>query len=240
MHIAICDDDSIELTRIVSILDKYREERNIIFTYKTFTNATELLSTIKIGRYDLLLLDILMPGCTGIQAAHEIRTADKEVKIIFLTSSPEFALESYSIKAKDYILKPISKEKMFSALDDICMEEKEALDGLSIKTQNGMARILFSKIVLVEVMNKRLYFYLSDGSVREVHATLAEYEETLLSQQNFFKVHRSYIVNLLHISEITARGLVTQNGKSIPIARRLYGEVRQLYMEQLFLEAGVK
>ncbi|MEG1780966.1 MAG: LytTR family DNA-binding domain-containing protein [Clostridium sp.] len=240
MHIAICDDDLLELNRITLLLDTYRRERDICLTYKTYQSATELLSNLKTSQYDLLLLDILMPGFTGIQAAREVRTFDNGVNIIFLTSSPEFALDSYAVKARDYMLKPVLEDKLFSALDSILAEEKESFDGISVKTQNGMNRILFSKLVFVEVINKRLYFHLSDASLREVHAPLSEYENKLLLRSEFIKTHRSYIVNLWQMSELTAHGFVTYQGTIIPISRLLYTKVKQAYMEHLFIETGVE
>ncbi|MEG1547444.1 MAG: LytTR family DNA-binding domain-containing protein [Clostridia bacterium] len=236
MHIAVCDDDLLELTRISSLLNTYRQEKNACLTYKTYLSAAELLSTIKNYQYDLLLLDIMMPGFTGIQAAQEIRTFDKSIKIMFFTSSPEYALDGYEVKAWDYILKPVSKDKLFSALDEISAEEQRSFEGFSVKTQSGMARILFSKLVFVEVMNKWLYFHLSDGAVREVRASLSEYEKKLLIRPEFIKVHRSYIANLWQMGELTANGFTTHDGQTVPISRLLYSQVRQAYMKHLFLE----
>jgi DNA-binding LytR/AlgR family response regulator len=238
--IAICDDDSQELAHISSFIDTYRQEKKASLIYKTFQNAIELLSTVSNGDYDILLLDILMPGLTGMQAAHEIRAFNAEVKIVFLTSSPEFAVESYAVKAYDYILKPASKDKLFSILDALIAEEQKPLEGLIVKTQAGMARILFSKLAFVEVMNKKLYFHLADGSVQETFASLAAFEDKLLSRSEFVKVHRSYIVNLWQVGEIRPKELITHTGNTVPISRLLYGKVRGAYMEHLFVEKGVE
>lgn len=220
MHIAVCDDNCLELDRISALLSTYRLERNFPITCQTYTNGIELLADVKSGTYDLLLLDILMPGFTGMQAAREIRTFDSFVKIIFLTSSPEFAVESYCVKARDYLLKPFSRDTLFPALDAILAEQ--------------------TKLVFVEVMNKRLYFYLSNGTVREVFAPLSEYEGALLAQKEFRKVHRSYVVNLSQMGEINQRSFVTYHGKIIPISRLLYAQVRDVYLKQLFLNKGLE
>ena len=240
MKISVCDDDSQELERISSFLDTYKRESKVPLTYKTFQSATELISSISSGDYDILLLDILMPGINGMQAAHEIRAFDAGVKIAFLTSSPEFAVESYAVKAYDYILKPVSKDKLFSILDAVIAEELKPLEGLTVKTQSGMARILFSRLAFVEIMNKKLYFHLADGSVREVSASLASFEEELLARAEFVKVHRSYIVNLWQVGELGSKELITHAGKTVPISRLLYGKVREAYMRHLFLEKGVE
>ncbi|MGS0763412.1 LytR/AlgR family response regulator transcription factor [Syntrophomonas curvata] len=240
MKIAVCDDDSQELERISSFIDTYKRESKVPLICKTFQSATELISSMGSGDYDILLLDILMPGINGMQAAHEIRAFDAGVKIVFLTSSPEFAVESYAVKAYDYILKPVSKDKLFSILDAVMAEEQKSLEGLTVKTQLGMARILFSRLAFVEIMNKKLYFHLADGGVQEVTASLAAFEEELLARAEFVKVHRSYIVNLWQVGELGSKELITHAGKTVPISRLLYGKVREAYMKHLFLEKGVE
>ena len=240
MKIAICDDDSQELARISSFIDTYKQNNKASLTYKSFQNAIELISAVNNGEYDIILLDILMPGMTGMQAAHEIRAFDTRLKIVFLTSSPEFAVESYAVKAYDYILKPASKEKLFSIPDALIAEEQKPQEGLTVKTQAGMIRILFSKLAFVEVIHKKLYFHLADGSVHEVTASLAAFEDQLLSRSGFVKVHRSYIVNLWQVSELRSKELITHAGKVVPISRLLYGKVREAYMDYLFVETGVE
>lgn len=240
MHIAVCDDNCLELDRISALLSTYRLERNFPITCQTYTNGIELLADVKSGTYDLLLLDILMPGFTGMQVAREICTFDSFVKIIFLTSSPEFAVESYCVKARDYLLKPFSRDTLFPALDAILAEQTTPLLGFPVKTKSGVVHILYAKLVFVEVMNKRLYFYLSNGTVREVFAPLSEYEGALLAQKEFIKVHRSYVVNLSQMGEINQSSFVTYHGKIIPISRLLYAQVRDVYLKQLFLNKGLE
>lgn len=240
MRIAVCDDDGQELARITSFLEAYRLDRKASLIFKTFPSATELLSTMSSSDYDIVLLDILMPGMTGMEAAYEIRGFDTEVKIVFLTSSPEFAVESYAVKSYDYILKPVTKDKLFSILDAVIAEDQNPLEGLTVKTQSGLTRILFSKLAFVEVINKKLYFNMADGSVREVASPLAEFEDQLLSRPEFVKVHRSYIVNLWQVGELGAKEIITHAGKIVPISRLLYGQVREAYMKHLFLEKGVE
>ncbi|MEG1577447.1 MAG: LytTR family DNA-binding domain-containing protein [Oscillospiraceae bacterium] len=240
MHIAICDDDPTELARVSTMLAEYRQEHEAALTFETYQSATELLSVLPRRQYDLLLLDILMPGFTGIEAAHEVRSSGSAIPIIFLTSSLEFALESYQVRARDYLLKPVSRDKFFTALDELFAEEQTPFAGISIKTITGIVRIPFARLAMLEVKNRHLYFYSSDGLVREVSATLQDYEGRLLVRPEFIKVHRSYIVNLEQMSELTSTDFVTRNGEIIPISRLLYSGVRRAYMEHLFTEVGAK
>ena len=236
MRIAICDDDKEELARISSFLDKYQREHNASLTYKAFHSGVELLSTVRSGDFALYLLDVIMPAVNGVEVAKEIRSFDTEAKIVFLTSSPEFAVASYTVKAMDYILKPVEEGRLFGVLNELMTDSQKPQEGLTVKAKSGITRILFSRLVYVEVVNKQVYFHLSDNSVREVTARLSEFEQPLLARPEFMRVHRSYIVNLFQINELTANGLTTHQGNSIPVSRALYKEVRDAYVKQLFWE----
>lgn len=236
MRIAICDDDKEELARISSFLDKYQREHNASLTYKAFHSGVELLSTVRSGDFALYLLDVIMPAVNGVEVAKEIRSFDTEAKIVFLTSSPEFAVASYTVKAMDYILKPVEEGRLFGVLNELMTDSQKPQEGLTVKAKSGITRILFSRLVYVEVVNKQVYFHLSDNSVREITARLSEFEQPLLARPEFMRVHRSYIVNLFQINELTANGLTTHQGNSIPVSRALYKEVRDAYVKQLFWE----
>jgi len=236
LRIAICDDDKEELARISSFLEKYQREHNAPLTYKAFHSGVELLSTVKSGDYALYLLDVIMPAVNGVEVAKEIRSFDTEAKIVFLTSSPEFAVASYTVKAMDYILKPVEEGRLFGVLNELMTDSQKPQEGLTVKAKNGITRILFSRLVYVEVVNKQVYFHLADNSVREVTARLSEFEQTLLARPEFMRVHRSYIVNLFQINELTSNGLTTHQGNRIPVSRALYKEVRNAYVKQLFCE----
>lgn len=187
--------------------------------------------------YDLLLLDMLMPGINGLQAAREIRERDSHIRIVFLTSSPEYAVESYSVQAYYYILKPASEEKLFPILDGLLSDIKKPEDSLLIKTQSNVFSLPYGKIEYIEVSAKKLYFFLADGSVREVTGRLADFEQALLKRPGFMKVHRSYLVNLQWAQELRQGELITVSERSVPVSRAAYPQVRTAYTQFLFSEA---
>ena len=160
LKIAICDDNKDDLLHISTILNTYIKERNTPILYKSFHSTTELLATAKSGSYDLYLLDMIMPIVNGIDTAREIRSFDKVAKIVFLSSSPEFAIESYSVKAYNYVLKPITIEKLFSTLDDIIENaSEENRPSIVVKSSDGIMRILLSKLTHVEAYHRRVIYY---------------------------------------------------------------------------------
>lgn len=236
MHIAICEDNKEDLANTLSLLEKYKQEHNAFLTYTTFNSGVDLLSKEKNCIYTLYLLDVIMPLVNGVEVAKEIRSFNPEAKIIFLTSSPEFAVESYSVNATDYILKPVKEDRFFSVLDNLLMDIQKPQEGLTIKTKNSINRILFSRLSYVEVMNKKVYFHLSDNSIRVTTARLSEFEDILCTRPEFMRVHRSYIVNLYEIDQLTQNKIITHQGKIIPVSRLLYKEIRDTYVKQMFCE----
>ena len=117
MRIAVCDDDEKELSRFMELIKEYQLSRGITHDCRYFRSSTEFLCDIRGGEYDLVLLDVIMPGINGVEVARGLREADKNVKLIFVSSSPEFALESYSVGAYYYLLKPADADLLFSLLD---------------------------------------------------------------------------------------------------------------------------
>ena len=237
MKIAICDDDKRDLLQIATLLEAYRHDRKAELSYVSFQSATELLISMDGGDYNLLLLDMLMPGVNGMQAAREIRERNSQIEIVFLTSSPEYAVESYSVRAHYYLLKPATEEKLFPILDRLMADSKRPEDALHIKTQTSVFSLPYGKIESIEVSAKKLYFYLTDGSVREIPGSLADFEQALLKRPGFIKVHRSYIMNLQCVQELRQGELVTVTGRRLPVARTAYPQVRTAYTQFLFEEA---
>ena len=176
----------------------------------------------------------MMPGTNGIEAAREIRTFDSAADIVFLTSSPGFAYESYGVHALEYLLKPVGAELLFPILDKLSLREQKPQEALTVKSGGIFVRIPFSQLVFVEVYGKHLYFNLSDGSVREVYGSMSEYESILLSHGEFMRTHRSYIVNMLQIEELSSSGILTFTGKTLPVSRLNYAQLQKDYMKLLF------
>lgn len=236
MYIAVCDDQAEELQVLANLLHIWQEEQKTSLRYKTFRNATELLDAARKERFTLYLLDVMMPGTNGMEAAREIRTFDDTANIVFLTSSPGFAYESYGVRAMDYLLKPIRAEMLFPILDRLFLQEQRPREGLTLKCGSTLVRVPFAQLVCVEIMNKRLYFNMTDGQLREVAGSLKEYENLLLERPEFMRIGRSYIVNILQVQELSPAGISTFSGKNIPIPRRLYPQIQKDYMQRLFAE----
>ena len=234
LKIAVCDDSRELLEKVEKDLHEYESVRSTPVTVHTYTNAVDLLDGLKKTDYDILILDIIMPGFTGMQAAHEIRKFNEEIKIIFLTSSKEFAIESYSVGAYYYLLKPVLKEKLFPVLDKVVSEITSKQESCVIYTHMGIVNIPFAKIECLEVYNKHLVFHLSDGSTKETRGALSDYENIFLDRKEFLKIHRSYILNMDYIHSIEAGEIVTYSGKRFPVSRLVAKDIKEHYMNYIF------
>jgi len=233
LQIAVCDDNIDELSNIVQLINQYRAERHFSCEYAVFSNGFELVSALeKRKRFDIYCLDIIMPGFTGIDVAKEIRSYDKTAPIIFFTTSPEFALESYSVKAINYVLKPISKEKFFFTFDDILerikLEKNE--DAIVVKSNEGIQKILTSNLVFVEVIGRSVFYHLQSGRVIECIESFSSVCDNLLKYRQFIKTHRSFIVNMQYVDTIENRQLTLQTLTSIPIAQGKAKEIKEQYL----------
>lgn len=124
MYIAVCDDQAEELEQLIELLDLWQRERRTALRFRSFRSAAELLDAAEKEPFTLYLLDVMMPGMDGLAAAREIRCCNDAADIVFLTSSPGFAYESYSVRALDYLLKPIRAGMLFPILDRLSARTK--------------------------------------------------------------------------------------------------------------------
>lgn len=236
IKIAFCDDDMEVLHQMNELLDRYRVERNEDITYAAFQSPFELLTEIEKGiRPDILFLDVVMPGQNGMDVAKEIRQYDTNMKIIFLTSSPEFAVESYSVGAYFYQLKPIWEESFFRLMDEVLVEcEKKKKNSLILRSKDGITRIDLQQLEYCEVLGRKLLFHLENGAVLESAGSLDDLAGQLMQYSNFFRPHRSFLVNMEYIQNISSRSIKMVNDAEIPIPHGKCSEIKNTYMEYAF------
>ena len=234
VYIAVCDDQIEELEKLTGLLEAWRTDRKANVRYQTFRSAAELLDAAQREGFTLYLLDVLMPGMSGMEAAREIRAFDAAAEVVFLTTSPGFAYESYGVRALEYLLKPLSSKLLFPILDKLYLREQKPQDGLTVRSDGMLIRLPFSHLSFVEVNGKHLFFNMADGAVHEVSASMKEYEGALLARPEFMRVHRSYIVNMLQAETLSPTGLTTFSGQTVPVSRLLYGQLQKDYLALLF------
>ncbi len=237
MKIAICDDNPAELQRIRTIVQEFVRQKQSAcpMSVHTFASGSDLfLFTKKHGAFDLIILDIIMPDLNGLELAAKLRAHNDDCMIIFLTSSPEFAVDSYKVKAYYYLLKHSANTELPKllnrALDDI---SEESTASVVIKEKGKWTRVSLSSVQYVESVNHTVHFHLRNGTISSF-ASLSEFLETLLSDKRFVKCHKSYIVNMQYVASITGKDFVLKDGMSVPISRNAYSQIKDTYLDYFF------
>lgn len=238
MRIAICDDDAHDLLHVSRLVSKYLSEEPFPSGVKVvgFENSLELISQLDSGRsFDVFLLDIIMPKLNGLQLAAEIRDRDQIAKIVFLTSSSEYAVDSYAVGAFNYLLKPIQEDKLFSVLkrlrNDISRKQEQQI---VVRTQTGLAKLLFHEITYVEVLSRTVYFHRRGEATLASTSTIAQVGALLLADRRFVKPHRCYIVNLDHAKSLSPAGFRMTDDTFVPVSRNAFKPVKQSYLDHCF------
>jgi DNA-binding LytR/AlgR family response regulator len=241
LQLVVCDDNIDELSYTVQLIKQYREEKHLDCEYTVYLNGFDLISALEKGKkFDIYCLDIIMPGFMGIDVAKEIRAYDKTAPILFFTSSPEFALESYSVKAISYALKPISEERFFAIFDELLerMNEEKAEESIIVKSNEGIQKILISNLVFVEVMGRNVFYHLLSGKIIECTESFSSACDLLLKFGCFIKPHRAYLVNMQYVETIENHQVILQTQSSIPVAQGKTREIKQQYLNYQ-MEEGI-
>ena len=237
VRIGICDDCSSFLHQTKSMIDNWDNKPQNITT-EVFENGDAMISAHTANPFDIIFLDIVMPLLNGIEAARELREKDKTVKIVFLTSSVEFAVDSYTVKASNYLLKPVHPTKLFTCLDELISEIQSTSRCITVRGLHATHRIQLSSIEYIEAQGKHILFVLSDGNSVESPEPLYTYEDKLILDDGFFKCHRSYIVNLHCISSFSSKEVILHSGCRIPISRSCQKDFETIYFSVIFGKAG--
>ncbi len=234
MKIAICDDEIQFIQDACFLLEKWAKERNREIHIYRFDNGDDLLSAQQKECMDLIILDVVMPLVNGIDVARELRALNQTVPIIFLTSSKEFAVESYEVKAFHYLMKPVVEKKLFSVLDDFVKRMEKPKDVFIAQTIFGFNKINVSEVEYLEAQNKQVLVYFTDGMVLEIKELFLKCEEVFSIDKGFFKCHRSYIVNMNRVEQFTKTQIFLNNHACIPISRNRYVEFKGAYFKHMF------
>lgn len=237
IEIALCDDTPEDIEALRSNAEHFAAEHSEFpIRLRAFTSAAELLKAIEESSgFDLYILDVMMPEMNGIQLAEKIRAVGGQAEILFLTVSREYAVDAFAVHASGYLLKPVSAESFDKEVLRIVRKfanEKSA--AITVKTKDGMRRLPLDRIVMVESFNHTRAITMSDSSVSETSETLSELFEKLSDHKNFYMPHRAYIVNLDYSMGIKRCELLMFGNRRIPIPRRQYTIMRELFSNYFF------
>lgn len=230
MRIAVCDDEAAQRQLLKKYLEEWARRNKVILETELFDSGESLLFAWEDNRgYDLLILDIEMGKLSGMELAWEIRKKDDEIPILFVTGYDKYMLQGFEVSALHYLLKPVSREKLFEILDKLRMKRKQE-EKIFFQMEDGPVSLPLSKIWYIEAMAHQSILYTEDEKYT-LRSSIGEAVRQLAGRKEFVRCHRSYLVNIQHIAAITKPELILDDKRRLPLSRSAEKEVNRLFVE---------
>ena len=219
-NIAVVEDEEAESDALVSLLERYRKEYQMSFSYKCFENAFLFLQEFKQKQYDLVFMDINMPGINGLDAAKDMRKIDPDVVLFFVTDLAQYAIKGYEVEAYDFIVKPANYSHLQLKLTRLLpfLEKKNSVRQVMFnKGKNGpIIAIDPNEIKYIEVISHDTIVHTTHDEIH-LHQSLNEIGK-ILPENSFFRCNYCYIVNLKFISKIEKYDCYIGTGEKLQIS----------------------
>ena len=240
MNIAICDDDQQSCEILNIMLKEYASKKGITdFSVSIFTDGNDLLDAIQEYKsFDICILDIVMPAVSGIDLGVKLRDSGYNGLIIYLTASKDYALDSYKVKAFNYILKPVVPENLYSTLDDAIKGISSKIDrSIIVKTKDGNVRISASSILYVELCKRILVYHLANGSTIEsiyIRVPFTEATKELLEDKNFVQCGAGNVINMSQVIMVCNDEIIFKDNLSAFFSKKVCNELRIVWTDYWF------
>ena len=230
IKLAICDDEPGARALLSEYIHRFSEEIGEAIAITQFDSGEALLADYP-ADCDIILIDILMNTLNGIKTAARIRQISKDVCIIFITQTPQYALNAYKVHALGYLTKPVSYY-------ELSREMKEALrristnkaDYIILKNQDGTTRINIQDIIYIEAQNHKLQIVLHDHEDYQYYGKMDDIENQL-REKDFFRCHRAYILNLRWVKKVDGKYAMLTDNCSVPVSKYRYQDLMQCLTE---------
>lgn len=216
-NIVVCDDNKAIRDKIVKALRSLEQELNENFEIEQFASAEELLFEYSEST-DILILDIQMLQMTGMQAARELRKRDRNVQIIFLTALSEYAVEGYNVHAYSFLVKPVSesvlKDKVRSVIDLMSVDKPVYIE---FKSKDGIDVVNIGTVLYIESFSHDVVVHTAEGA-KKYPKRMRDIEDRLY-EHDFFRIHKSYVINLKKVTRISGENVILEDGSVLPVSR---------------------
>ena len=217
IRIGIVEDDASCRRDLLNHLARYAEEHGTQFDLRTFADGTEVVDGYR-PQYDILFLDVEMPGMDGLEAARRIRDVDTDVVLIFVTNMGQYAIKGYEVDALSYLLKPVPYFAFAQELTrSLTRLQKRESRGVVLSVNNALVRLDPSEIVYVESVKHRITVHALDRQYT-FSGTLKALEEEL-AEHGFFRSNNCYLVNLQHVRRVDQSTSVMTDGSELAVSR---------------------
>ena len=234
LRIAICDDEEKQLHQTAALLNTYLQSRpSLSGQVEMFRSGGALLDRAEDeGGFDLYVLDILMPELSGIDTGRRLRALGQGGEIVYLTSSNDFAADSYDVRAFFYLLKPVKEGKFFQVLDGAVEKlHQRRSSAVVVTTSDGPRRILLERIRYVERVGRCMRYYCTDGTVdsQTIRVPFREMAVSLLADRRFCLCGASFVLNFQHVTGVNGQTALLDNGQAVALPRLAATEFKKAW-----------
>lgn len=220
-RIAICDDDSLQVSNLENHISRYFDELNIQYEIDGYYKGDRLVTSMRenMDNYQLIFLDIEMEGLNGIETAKLLRSLDKSFILVYVTSYEQYALESFEVSPFRYLIKPVSIEKLRAVLKDVLVELTAKQKFLFYQVGMEHFQVNLDNIVcLYSEFGRKIHLELVDGSNVSFYGKISSIEEGL-PQTHFVRVNSGTMINLNYVTSLNRSDVTMINGDCITISR---------------------
>lgn len=233
LHIALIDDSELQLEISRQIVEDCLEQYSLAGEVSCFSAGMDLYKAVKQGTlFDLFIMDIIMPDISGIELASHLRNMGANGHIVFLSSSQEYAVQSYDVKASYYLLKPIDREKFMRVLSSNLLEltEQQRDERISVNAESGVVQIRRDEILYVMADDRRPCYVLTGGRRVRGKALRGKFRDAvapLLQDPRFTECGLSCVVRLSAIDAADETGLLLRDGSTLYLSGTAASEIRK-------------
>jgi DNA-binding LytR/AlgR family response regulator len=224
-QVGICDDEAGWRRFLTDIVEQWAKERGDAAEIFQFENADQLLFAQAHKNCQILFLDIELgeKATNGMELARQIREENRQIQLIFVSGYMEYMQDGYDVDALHYLLKPVTKERVYGVLDKAAERIKTAGKVLLFESHGELLRIPLHEIRYIEVVKN--YVTIHGEENYEIKRTLSEMEQEL--DERFFRMGRSFLVNLYFVKKITKAAVDLTDGTRLPLPRGMYDKINQ-------------
>lgn len=236
LRMAVCDDLEEERVQLARMVRSYAQRRGLSMELRLFASGNELLDAARRPDFcHVLFLDIFMPGLSGLDAARQLRAAGCMASIVFATTSQDYGVMSFDVQAADYLVKPFRQEDVDRTLDWYLEHMPESLRVLSVYAQGEWQELPLTSISYIEVLGHQCHIHTSRQTV-VVRRGLDDLEAAIGSR-DFLRCHRSFLVNLNFVQDITGSDFRLSDGTLVPISSGNLSKIRNLFSDWTYMKA---
>ena len=238
--IGVCDDLAEERYQLSRMIQAYARKRSLSIRLHLFSSGSELLESCRAPiSFQVIFLDIYMPGLSGMETARQLRKAGVEAALIFATTSVDHGMDGFAVHASDYLVKPFQDADVEQALD-WCLENLPAsLRSLSVYAEGEKYEIPLSSISYIEVLGHQSHLHLAGG--REVVTRQGlDKLEAAIDSVDFLRCHRSFLVNMNQIQGLEQNNFKLSSGARVPISFSNLSRVRNAFIDWTYRKAWGK